>query len=687
MPRFRNEGVKLRGPDCGRGRNDCMSNIAEIVKKNSIDLRIVDPKLNPEKNDYKRVFNWKDAERYDGAADLENKQLIIINSEKYSEIDFDFLKHLPPAEGAAVKSVFPETLSFGRNGAGHYLYEVEDIPEHPEGTKRIDFMGSTINEYRSNDCYSIFYGPLDPENKAEIKGDSIRKIKYSKLKNIFNWSSALAALCMMKPEAKEGTMNNWLVPIVGEFKKNNIPEDQTQKIFEKFLVIKNRSDRVKETEATIRGIYKKDGSSNIFSKTYPVHIDQESKFQFRAIIERLQHKQEKKKKKLISHTLIEYVNLGIPKPKFLVNPLLRENSINFISGPKGKGKTEFTLGLTNMLARGMNFLNYEIEEPTPIYFVDGEMDPYDLVERNELYADYFDFPKDQNYFKICNYSLQEEGIFPDLRDPIFQQQIIDELELQRKQTSKNPILILDNLRSLSAYEENDADSWLPIGKFLLQLRGSKFTTIVIDHHGKEAKGPRGTSSKTDWANLSLLISSEKKKGDPLMRLKIVFDKARGLKPAQAEDFVATYDFKGKWQSEEYVDKKKEDDESWAKKIYELKIAHEKEEQRWEKHLEKEFKLGRHDQKTHEIIIKNHKANSNLSQKKIAASLGIAAGKVNRLMKPDGPVDQYANKMVNVVPEKRKQRTKEEIAADNLIHRKTGKRAKRKPPAGYQWNES
>ena len=79
---------------------------------------------------------------------------------------------------------------------------------------------------------------------------------------------------MMKPEAKEGTMSNWLVPIVGEFKKNNIPEDQTQKIFEKFLVIKKISDRAKETEAT-RGIYKKDGSSNIFSKTYPVHRSRE----------------------------------------------------------------------------------------------------------------------------------------------------------------------------------------------------------------------------------------------------------------------------------------------------------------------------------------------------------------------------------------------------------------------------
>ena len=72
-----------------------------------------------------------------------------------------------------------------------------------------------------------------------------------------------------------------------------------------------------------------------------------------------------------------------------------------------------------------------------------------------------------------------------------------------------------------------------------------------------------------------------------------------------------------------------------------------------KHLEKEFKLGRHDQKTHEIIIKNHKANNNLSQKKIAERLGIAGGKGNRLMKPDGPVDQYANKMLKAEPEDKK----------------------------------
>ena len=98
--------------------------------------------------------------KYDGAASLEGKQLIIINSDKHSEIDFDFLKHLPAEEGAAVKAIFPETLSFGRNGNGHYLYEVVDIPENAEGTKRIEIYGNAINEYRANDCYSIFYGPL-----------------------------------------------------------------------------------------------------------------------------------------------------------------------------------------------------------------------------------------------------------------------------------------------------------------------------------------------------------------------------------------------------------------------------------------------------------------------------------------------------------------------------------------------
>jgi hypothetical protein len=625
-----------------------MSNIAEIIEKHSIDLRTVDPVLNQEKNNYKRVLYWKDKPKYKLGDPLEGKQLIICNSNKFPEIDFDFLKQLPIEEGKAIKALFPDTLTFGRDGEGHSLYEVEDLPEDPEGTKQIEFNGGMLNEYRAEDCYSIFYGPLDQEANAEIKGTDITKIKYSKLKSIFNYSSLLAALCKMKPDTN-GSMNNWLIPIVGELKGQGISQEKTEKIINKFLSIKGRTDRQKETEALIRNAYRKEVTSNIFSKNYPVPIDQASKFQFREIVKRLNPVKEKEKEttknfKIKSYNIQEYKNLNIQKPKFLVDPLMKENSINFISGAKGKGKTEFTLGLTNSLARGRPFLNYEINEPHPIYFVDGEMDPYDILERNDVYINAWDMPTDPNYFKIVNYALQDGGVLPDLKEESFQNNIIDELELQKKLTGKNPIIILDNLRSLSGYEENNADDWLPIGKFLLKLRAKQFTSIVIDHHGKESKGPRGTSAKTDWANLSLLVSSERIKGDPNMRLNIKFDKARGLKPSQAEDYVAVYDLNGLWTSETLVDKQEQSDEDFCKKIHEWQQTHIEAEERWLKNLEKDLRNGKHDLESHKIIITNHTKAAKLTQAKIAEKFGISVGKVNRLMKEGGPLDQYVQKI-------------------------------------------
>ena len=85
------------------------------------------------------------------------------------------------------------------------------------------------------------------------------------MKHLFNWSSALAALCMMKTQTN-GTMNNWLIPVVGEFKKNGIPEDETTGLFKSFLTIKNREDRIKETESTIRESIKAKAAPTYFQK-------------------------------------------------------------------------------------------------------------------------------------------------------------------------------------------------------------------------------------------------------------------------------------------------------------------------------------------------------------------------------------------------------------------------------------
>ena len=94
-----------------------------------------------------------------------------------------------------------------------------------------------------------------------------------------------------------------------------------------------------------------------------------------------------------------------------------------------------------------------------------------------------------------------------------------------------------------------------------------------------------------------------------MKVRLKFDKARGLKPDETDDFIAVYDFQGNWtlgQSE-----KEHDDDLLKKQI-------------------KEF-LMKKPQPT---------------QKNIALYLKISAGKVNKLIKEidDEPKDSKSNEV-------------------------------------------
>jgi len=78
-------------------------------------------------------------------------------------------------------------------------------------------------------------------------------------------------------------------------------------------------------------------------------------------------------------------------------------------------------------------------------------------------------------------------------------------------------------------------------------------------------------------------------------MKIHFDKARGLKPDETEEYVATYDFQGTWQIGKSI--KDQEDAEHKEKI--------------------------------KVILAEKKPPS---QRKIADELGISAGKVNKFIK-------------------------------------------------------
>ena len=90
---------------------------------------------------------------------------------------------------------------------------------------------------------------------------------------------------------------------------------------------------------------------------------------------------------LVAYDVMAYLNLNIPKPRWILPKLFQERSINFLFGEKGKGKTEFSLGLAFSICKAVPFLHYPApEEETPVTVIDGEMDPYDLVQRTKPYT-------------------------------------------------------------------------------------------------------------------------------------------------------------------------------------------------------------------------------------------------------------------------------------------------------------
>ena len=331
----------------------------------------------------------------------------------------------------------------------------------------------------------------------------------------------------------------------------------------------------------------------------------------------------------------EYVGLDIPKPTFVIERLFKTKSINFISGPKGNGKTEFTLGLTDVLSKGGEFLSYKVEEPIPVIYIDGEMDEYDLIERRIAYTQHK--APQKYYFNVIHYAQQKDQTIPDIKEEVGQKLIIKKIKEVERKTGKTPVLVLDNLRSLSNYKENDSDDWRPIGVWLKNLRAIDVVSIVIDHHGKvEGGGPRGSSSKTDWANVSIFIKSVSKgRTKGAMRMEIKFDKARGLKPDETQDYECEYDFNGNWKIVE--SERKITEEEYLEKIYKIKRADHFLYIQKRAPLDKRLEKGKITEKDYNQLDKALRKTIMSTQKDIADKIGLSAGKTNKLIK-----DSYSN---------------------------------------------
>lgn len=186
----------------------------------------------------------------------------------------------------------------------------------------------------------------------------------------------------------------------------------------------------------------------------------------------------------------QFLARDFPPREMMLAPILPTQGLVMLYSKRGVGKTHVALGIAYAVASGGQFLRWKAERPRRVLLLDGEMPGVAMQERlASIVAGAAKEPPSPGYLQIITPDLQDEG-FPDLAGEEGQAAVaahLDGVEL----------VVVDNLSTLFRYgRENESESWGPVQQWILQLRRSGRSVLLIHHAGKSG-AQRGTSRRED----------------------------------------------------------------------------------------------------------------------------------------------------------------------------------------------
>jgi KaiC/GvpD/RAD55 family RecA-like ATPase len=224
-----------------------------------------------------------------------------------------------------------------------------------------------------------------------------------------------------------------------------------------------------------------------------------------------------------AHTFGDFLAHMFPPVELLLNPWLPRRGIAMIFGRAGVGKTILAQTTAYALATGGSFLGWRAPTPSRVLYVDGEMDPAELVQRfaaiHSANRTVGVANPTENLAIMTHADANGDLGIPDLADPASNTR--DRIE---ETLGDRDILFLDNISALCRTGvENDAESWALMNDWLIGMRRRGKTTVLVHHAGKSGK-QRGTSKREDPLN-TILVLEDGKEGEGL---NIRFIKNRGF---------------------------------------------------------------------------------------------------------------------------------------------------------------
>lgn len=230
--------------------------------------------------------------------------------------------------------------------------------------------------------------------------------------------------------------------------------------------------------------------------------------------------------------MADFLSMTLPERDFLLHPVIPSQGIVIMFAPRGIGKTFAALSAALAVAGGLSVYNWRATKGHRVLYVDGEMPAVAMQERLGLLARGMAVPE----YALQNFSL----LTPDM-----QPRPMPDLATVAGQRALEPflsgvnMLVLDNLATLCRTgKENEAQSWMPMQSWLLDIRRRGMAVLLIHHAGKSGD-QRGTSAREDI--MDTVISLRRPKIYNMAqgaRFEVHLTKARGIVGEEALPFEA-----------------------------------------------------------------------------------------------------------------------------------------------------
>jgi len=229
-------------------------------------------------------------------------------------------------------------------------------------------------------------------------------------------------------------------------------------------------------------------------------------------------------KQLIENGLLccdiqNFLSMELKPRENIVAPWFPTQGLVMVYASRGVGKTYFALTLAIAIASGGECFCWKAPKPRAVLYLDGEMPAVSMQDRLAHLITQ----------QPAEISSQLKFITRDL-NPLKQFSLTD--KEGQKEIEKHldgiDVIIVDNISTLCPVKENDADAWLPIQEWALQMRAGGISVLFI-HHANKNGTARGTSKREDI--LDTVISMRRPNGYTAQDgavFEVHFEKSRGF---------------------------------------------------------------------------------------------------------------------------------------------------------------